>query len=51
MDKKEKKLAEDGMKNALMPGMASNQAAFLDAASLLGESFSKSLNLLFLRFV
>lgn len=37
MDKKEKKLAE----NALLPGMGSNQAAFLDAASLLGESHFK----------
>lgn len=37
MDKKEKKLAEEAMKNALMPGMAGNQAAFLDAANLLGE--------------
>lgn len=37
MDKKEKKLAEEAMKNALMPGMTGNQAAFLDAANLLGK--------------
>jgi hypothetical protein len=37
MDKKEKKAAEDAMKNSLLPGMAANPAAFLDAASLLGE--------------
>lgn len=37
MDKKDKKLAEEAMKNSLMPGMAGNQAAFLDAASLLGN--------------
>lgn len=37
MDKKEKKMTEEAMKNSLMPGMASNPAAFLDAASLLGE--------------
>lgn len=41
MDKKEKKLAEDGMKNA-MSGMGSNPAAFLDAASLLGELCSQT---------
>lgn len=37
MDKKEKKMTEDAIKNSLLPGMASNQAAFLDAASLLGK--------------
>lgn len=38
MDKKEKKLAEEALKNSLMPGMGSNPAAFLDAASLLGKN-------------
>jgi hypothetical protein len=39
MDKKEKKMTEEAMKNAMMPGMASNPA-FLDAASILGKQLN-----------
>lgn len=38
MDKKDKKASEDAMKNSLQ--MASNPAAFLDAASLLGKKIA-----------
>jgi hypothetical protein len=36
MDKSDKKKQEEALKNSFMPGLA-NPAAFLDAASLLGE--------------
>lgn len=40
MDKKEKKMTEEAIKNSLLP-MGSNSAGFLDAASLLGKNYSR----------
>jgi hypothetical protein len=36
MDKSDKKKQEEALKNSFMPALA-NQAAFMDAASLLGK--------------